>query len=157
MKVEDRHVGRDGARHGPVWAKATDEGAVALEVHVQPGAKAPGITGEHGERLKLKVGAVARDGQANDAVVDLLSRAFGVRTQDVTVDRGRKSREKLVTVRGVSLDAVLEACGWTAPEQRGSEGGLQLQAAHDAAAGALKDPGACGCADHDHDHDHARA
>ncbi len=65
-----------------------------LFLYIQPGASQTGFAGLMGERLKLKVSAPPRDGEANQAVIDFLCRKFRLRNADVEIFRGEKSRMK---------------------------------------------------------------
>lgn len=48
--------------------------------------------------LKVRLAAPAVDGKANAALVQHLAKSFGVRAQDVTIERGEKSRSKRVRI-----------------------------------------------------------
>lgn len=71
-----------------------------LELHVQPGAKRTGISGLHGERLKIRLAARALEGAANAALVTFLAKEFAVRKKDVRIESGESSRLKRVSVLG---------------------------------------------------------
>jgi len=75
-------------------------------VRVSPGARREGVLGLYGTRLKLAVAAPPDKGRANRAVEDLLARLLGVRPQDVTVVKGGTSRDKVLRVHGVTVQAV---------------------------------------------------
>ncbi|KAA0162851.1 hypothetical protein FNF27_05399 [Cafeteria roenbergensis] len=154
MAVEPRHVGTDDPLPAgqPVWASPSGDDAIAIDVHVQPGAKSAGFVGDFGRKLKVRVTAQPTDGGANKAVVALFRDALRLGASDVEVVRGRKSREKLVVVRGVSMEDIIEATGWEGPAESAPSGGLQMQSAEDIAAGDAKDPGGCGCSHDEHDH-----
>ena len=68
-----------------------------LAVRVTPGARSEGLDLAEG-RLAARVRAKPQDGQANDAVRDLLSAALGLAPSRVTLLRGATSREKLFRV-----------------------------------------------------------
>lgn len=68
-----------------------------LAVRVTPGARSEGLDLAEG-RLLARVRAKPQDGQANDAVRDLLSAALGVAPSRLTLLRGATSREKLFRV-----------------------------------------------------------
>ena len=75
-------------------------------MRVSPGARREGVLGLYGTRLKLAVAAPPDKGRANRAVEDLLARLLGVRPQDVTVVKGGTSRDKVLRVHGVTVQAV---------------------------------------------------
>lgn len=82
-------------------------GGVRFSVHVQPKSKKPGVGGVHGDALKVRVSAAPVDGAANDAVIEMLARTFGVPGASVLIVGGFASRTKLVEVRGVTKEAIL--------------------------------------------------
>jgi len=52
----------------------------------------------HGEALKVRIGARAVEGAANEAVLAFFSKLLGVPKRDVGLLRGEKSRSKVVWV-----------------------------------------------------------
>jgi hypothetical protein len=81
-------------------------GGVEFQVRVSPGARREGVQGLYGTRLKLAVAAPPDKGKANRAVEGLVARLLGVRRQDVTVVKGGTSRDKVLRVLGVTVEAV---------------------------------------------------
>jgi hypothetical protein len=73
-----------------------------LSVHVQPGAKQPGIVGWVDDVLRVRVAAPPVDGKANEAFIALLSDVLGVPKAMVTIHRGTRGRSKLVLIEGLS-------------------------------------------------------
>jgi len=59
-----------------------------------------------GDRLRVAVTAPPVDGAANDAVIDALARAFGVRRAAVRIVRGETGRRKTVQIDGANLDTL---------------------------------------------------
>lgn len=84
-------------------------GNVLLAVHVQPGARRPGVVGRHGEALKVRVTAPPVDGKANQAVIALLASALEVPASSVQVTAGASSRRKRLRITGVADPAALVA------------------------------------------------
>jgi hypothetical protein len=74
---------------------------VILELHVQPGARASGFAGRHGERIKVRLAARAVDGKANEALIEFLAAHYGVARRDVRITAGLKSRRKRVEISGL--------------------------------------------------------
>ena len=46
----------------------------------------------------MQIGAPARDGEANEELVRYLAEVLNVRTRTISLDKGSKSRNKVVTV-----------------------------------------------------------
>jgi uncharacterized protein len=85
-------------------------GAVRITVRVRPGSARPGVGGEHGGALVVRVSARAVDGRATAAALAALAAAFGVRPHAVTLVTGAASRTKVVEVTGADpadLDRLL--------------------------------------------------
>ena len=79
-------------------------GKVLLRVHVQPGARQDEPAGRHGGRLKLRIAAPPVDGAANERVVEVVARLFGLRRGDVELVGGATSRRKDLVLSGLSLE-----------------------------------------------------
>jgi len=79
------------------------EGALVIDVIVQPRASRAGVGPLVADRLRVAVNAAPVDGRANDAVVSLLAEAFGVRRSAVSIVRGEASRRKTVQVVGGTM------------------------------------------------------
>jgi len=77
-----------------------------MSVHVQPAAKRSEVVGLHGDALKVRLAAPAIDGRANAALLDFLAQRLGLARSLVELKSGHKSRRKVLTLRGVSADAV---------------------------------------------------
>ena len=77
---------------------------------VVPGAADNRVVGALGDRLKVRVCAVAESGKANRAVVSLLESALRkVAACDVTIVAGLSSPEKEAMIRGASAADVARA------------------------------------------------
>jgi len=74
---------------------------IYLDLHVQPGARRPGIVGRHGDALKMAVSAPAESGRANQAVLRAVSALFDVPIGDVSLASGHRSRRKRVFIKGI--------------------------------------------------------
>jgi uncharacterized protein (TIGR00251 family) len=75
-----------------------DGDALRLTLHVQPGASRTGVTGLHGDALRIRLAAPAVDGKANAELVRFLAEAFGVPRRQVTLVHGDTSRLKVVRI-----------------------------------------------------------
>jgi uncharacterized protein (TIGR00251 family) len=76
------------------------EGCV-LPVRAQPGARKAGILGEQAGALKVAVTAPPEDGRANQALVEALRDALGLKRSQVELLRGATSRDKRFLIRGL--------------------------------------------------------
>jgi len=77
-------------------------------VHVVPGARRAGVTGLHGDALRVRVTARPVEGAANRELLRLLARLLGVRSADLALEAGARGREKRVRVRGLAVETVRE-------------------------------------------------
>ena len=78
----------------------------SLRLRVVPGATRPGVVGRHGDAWKIRVGAPAEDGRANEAVLDLLARTLDLPRRDLHLSVGSASRDKVVLLDGLTEEAV---------------------------------------------------
>ena len=79
---------------------------IIIPVKAQPGARRNGLAGEHAGALKVQVTQAPEDGQATDAVLDLLADALQVKRSQVTLLSGATSRQKRFLVTDLSLAEV---------------------------------------------------
>ena len=79
------------------WLKEHAKGSL-ISLYIQPGASKSEIGGEHDGRLKIKIKAPPRDGEANEALIDFLSEFLKVPKKNVFLINGESSRQKLVLV-----------------------------------------------------------
>ena len=89
-------------------ALSSGQGMVRLDIEVQPGAKREGITGlnEWRNRLQVAVRALPQDGEANDAVLDLLSENLDIPVSSLELTNGHTSRRKTVSITGIGLEEI---------------------------------------------------
>ncbi len=79
------------------WYRREGE-RLLLELYVQPGARRTGAAGMHGDRLKVRVAAPAREDRANEALIRFVAARLEVAPGRVDIVRGRHSRRKTVAV-----------------------------------------------------------
>ena len=89
----------------PIDLRVTD-GEVRLALHVQPKASRDRIRLTPDGRVKASITAPPADGEANAALCVFLARHFGVSRGAVRVVQGDKSRQKVVALRGATLEEV---------------------------------------------------
>ena len=80
-----------------------------LDVVVLPNSRRPGLRGIGAGRLRIAVSAPAEGGRANDAMVEFVAGLLSVKTRQVEITAGRKSRQKRLLISGVSRRAATEA------------------------------------------------
>jgi uncharacterized protein len=84
---------------------------VRFSVRLQPRASKNEIVGLQAISLKVRVTAPPVEGMANDALVELLSKALQVSRRNVCIVSGHSSRTKVVEISGVDLESVQRLAG----------------------------------------------
>jgi len=84
--------------------------AVLLDVHVVPRAKRTAVVGLHDGRVKVALAAPPVDGAANVTLLQFFAEALSLRSSDVTLVRGDKSRQKTLAIVGSTEAAVRALC-----------------------------------------------
>lgn len=69
-----------------------------IGVKVKPGARADKVESQPDGSLRVSVKAPPVDGKANEAVIAVLAKHFGVRRADVVLKRGASGRDKLFEI-----------------------------------------------------------
>lgn len=93
------------------WHRWQD-GALLLEIAVQPGASASSVAGLHGGRLKVRIQAPPVDGKANRALIKFLAGEFATPRSRIEIVRGDSGRAKTVRIdRPVTLPSALMELG----------------------------------------------
>lgn len=89
--------------------RPTLDGAVLMDIEVQPGASRQGIVGFNRwrTRLNVAVGAQAIEGRANRAVVTVLSSLLAAPSADVSIVTGHTSRQKTVRLESITAEALI--------------------------------------------------
>ncbi len=86
------------------WIKNHPKGTL-LQLYIQPGASVSELSGIHGERLKVKIKAPPRDGEANEELIRFMSEILKISKAGVFLIRGESSRQKDLLVE-LSLEKV---------------------------------------------------
>ena len=81
---------------------------VRFAARCTPRASGDRIDGVVDGVLRVRVGAPAVDGAANQTMIRLIATDLGVAKRDVRIVAGATSRQKLIVVDGVDPDAVVE-------------------------------------------------
>jgi uncharacterized protein len=85
----------EGTRVDP-WRFVGED--LELDVHAQPGAARTEVKGLHGEAIKIRVGAPAVEGKANEALLAFLAEALQVPRRRCVLVSGQASRQKRVRI-----------------------------------------------------------
>lgn len=73
---------------------------VRLAIRVKPGGSRTRVGGSHDGRLIVKVTARPVEGQATEAALVAVAKAFGIRRRDVSLLSGATSRDKVLELDG---------------------------------------------------------
>jgi uncharacterized protein len=82
---------------------------LTIDIVVSPRSARPRLGPVQDGRLKVAVSAPPVDGEANQAVIDVLRKSFGVARSAVTIIRGETGRRKTVAISGGTLAALARA------------------------------------------------
>ncbi|MHB1781338.1 MAG: DUF167 domain-containing protein [Acidimicrobiales bacterium] len=115
---------RNGAAPGAGSSGALPAGqdAIVLRLHVQPGAGRASVAGRHGDSLHVRVAPPPADNRANEACVAFVADLLDVKSAQVAIVGGPRSREKRVRVEGVDVAAARAAIAG-ALDRAGTSGG----------------------------------
>ncbi|XP_060741801.1 UPF0235 protein C15orf40 homolog [Tachysurus vachellii] len=92
---------------GPV--STLKDGGLAISIHAKPGAKQNAVTDVSSEAVGVAIAAPPTDGEANAELVRYLGKVLVLKKSEVTLDKGSKSREKVIKVTAsISQEEVLE-------------------------------------------------
>jgi uncharacterized protein (TIGR00251 family) len=78
------------------WRYTTSTDSLTLSLWVKPGARQNSLCGIVEGKLALQINAPAREGEANDEVIEFLAQVFTVKRRMLSIQSGHKSREKVV-------------------------------------------------------------
>ncbi|MCX8053293.1 MAG: DUF167 domain-containing protein [Armatimonadetes bacterium] len=77
-----------------------------IRVHVTPRGSRNEVAGWYGNTIHIRTTAPPVDGAANAAVVKLMADFLGVRKSQVRILAGENSREKTLSIEGLSDDEI---------------------------------------------------
>lgn len=84
------------------FLKQTPKG-LFIRVRVQPRASKNSVDDLSGDALKVRITSPPVEGEANRAIIELLSDILSIKKTAFSIDAGTKSRDKRVRVEGVTL------------------------------------------------------
>lgn len=95
-------------QEGPLRTDKT--GNIQIKILAKPGAKHNGITDISFEGCGVQIAAPPVEGEANTELLKFMAKVLAVRKSDVSLDRGSKSRQKVIVVakEAITIERVLE-------------------------------------------------
>jgi uncharacterized protein (TIGR00251 family) len=87
---------------------------IHLNVRVIPRSSKPGIAGIRQGKLLVRLLSPPVEGAANDELIQVIAKTFGVAKRDVAIVAGEQSKLKRVTIatnERLRVDATLQAIG----------------------------------------------
>lgn len=82
-----------------LWYRYDKAMNLVLTLHIQTNAKITGVTGVHGDALKIKLAAAPVEGKANAVLLSYLASRFNVPLSQVVLKHGDKSRHKVIVIQ----------------------------------------------------------
>ena len=79
-------------------------GQVVFNVQVVPRSSRSQVLGEYNQSLRVKIAAPPVDGAANEELIRVLAKTFGVARSAVTIISGRSSKVKQISIEGPTDD-----------------------------------------------------
>lgn len=83
----------------------TSEGVILL-VKAQPGARKNEVSGERNGRLIVKCTQAPEKGKANDAIIEILAKALGVRKSSISLLSGQTNSEKKFLIEDAGIEEI---------------------------------------------------
>jgi len=81
-------------------------GILSFAVRVVPRASRTEIIGEHDGALKIRVSSPPVDGAANDEIIKLLAKTFGVARGNISITAGLSSRTKRISIAAADNEKI---------------------------------------------------
>ncbi|XP_053319095.1 UPF0235 protein C15orf40 homolog [Spea bombifrons] len=82
-------------------------GFITIAIHAKPGSKQNAITDVTSEAVGVAIAAPPTEGEANAELCRYLSKVLDVKKSEVVLDKGGKSREKIVKVSAALTPEVI--------------------------------------------------
>jgi uncharacterized protein (TIGR00251 family) len=83
--------------------------SVSFAVRAVPRASRSGVAGEQDGALKVRLAAPPVDGEANAELIRVLADFFNVSCAKVSVIAGHSSKNKIIRIHGISIEACEKA------------------------------------------------
>jgi len=82
----------------------TKDGLV-LKIKVEPRSSRSGVVGPYGDGLKVKLTSPPVESRANDELIEVLAKEYGVHKRDIEIISGQSSKNKLVRIAGIQKNS----------------------------------------------------
>lgn len=106
-KGQKKEAPQDPHTTGPV--RIDKSGSISIAIHAKPGSKQNAITDVTSEAVGVAIAAPPTEGEANAELCRFLSKVLEIKKSEVVLDKGGKSREKVVKISAnTTTEAVLE-------------------------------------------------
>lgn len=74
---------------------------ITLKIKVEPRSSGRGIAGALGDIIKIKLHAPPVGGAANEELIEVISKEFGIKKHAIKIISGQSSRNKVIEIEGV--------------------------------------------------------
>lgn len=98
IRGKDNAEGAPAAAQLPIFVATAGPGAWTLRVAVTPGGAKDALAGLAEDRLRVRLRAKAVEGRANAALTDFLATCLGLKSRQVRIVSGDKSRKKTIRI-----------------------------------------------------------
>ena len=85
---------------------ALKDEVLTFAVRVVPRASRTEIVGEHDGALKIRVSSPPVDGAANEEIIKLLAKTFGVPRANVSITAGQTSKLKRISIANANREKI---------------------------------------------------
>lgn len=109
-KVPSKVTTTNQETDSPIAIAINKSGNISIKILAKPGAKQNSITDITEDGVGVQIAAPPVEGEANTELIKFFSKVLGLRKSDVSLDRGSKSRSKLLIVSGevISVERTIE-------------------------------------------------
>ena len=101
-------MAKRATRQMPLEITGSGETQIKIAVQIYPGASKNEVTGLINDVLRIRIAAPPVKGKANKELIDYLSHLLGVSKDKLDILKGHTSRNKLISIDGLSKVSVLE-------------------------------------------------
>ncbi|XP_075162125.1 UPF0235 protein C15orf40 homolog [Haematobia irritans] len=95
-KFANESVSKPTQNEDPIQTDKT--GNICIKILAKPGAKHNGVTDISSDGVGVQIAAPPSEGEANAELVKYLSKVLQLRKSDVSLDKGSRSRNKIIMV-----------------------------------------------------------